>query len=218
MINRPLFFDRVRSNLGKLNQSQVDGITHLLDAWEADYSKQPNQFLAYALATAWHETGTKMQPVREGFASTDAGAVAAVTRLFAKGKISTNYALPNARGKSYFGRGLVQLTWESNYLKAGTALGIDLVGKPELALDCSVSSRILLQGMVDGWFTGKKLSAYFYPGKNDPVGARRIINGTDKANLIAKYHDEFVGALSAVPTAPTSPTPTKGLLSKLFRR
>ncbi len=50
-------------------------------------------------------------------------------------------------------------------------------------------------GMSEGLFTGKSLSAYFGPDKSDPVGARRIINGTDKAKEIAGYFARFKSAL-----------------------
>lgn len=48
--------------------------------------------------------------------------------------------------------------------------------------------------MVDGWFTGRKLSQYF-EGKIDYQGARRIINGTDKAIMIAGYAQTFFNGL-----------------------
>ncbi|GKV29200.1 hypothetical protein SLEP1_g38146 [Rubroshorea leprosula] len=38
---------------------------------------------------------------------------------------------PCAPGKSYYGRGPLQLTWNVNYGAAGKALGLDLLNKPE---------------------------------------------------------------------------------------
>jgi putative chitinase len=96
----------------------------------------------------------------------------------------------------YYGRGYVQLTWLSNYRAAGRKLGLDLVGNPALALEPGPAAQILVRGMVEGWFTGKKLSAYFTPMAADPTNARRIINGTDKAALIAGYHGKFLFALT----------------------
>lgn len=43
----------------------------------------------------------------------------------------------------YYGRGLVQETWWENYHKDGKALGIDLVGNPDKALEFETSARIL---------------------------------------------------------------------------
>lgn len=37
-----------------------------------------------------------------------------------------------AAGKTYHGRGPIQLSWNYNYGQAGAALGLDLLGKPEL--------------------------------------------------------------------------------------
>ena len=66
---------------------------------------------------------------------------------------------------------------------------------PELALNPTYAAQIMIAGMREGWFTGKKLSDYIKNGKVDYVGARRIINGTDKAQLIAGYAKQFESAL-----------------------
>ena len=50
--------------------------------------------------------------------------------------------------------------------------------------------------MMEGRFTGAKLSRYFNPTKEAWVNARRIINGVDKANLIATYGKAYDAALS----------------------
>ena len=65
----------------------------------------------------------------------------------------------------------------------------DLVMKPEYALP------ILFVGMNEGWFTGRKLSDYFGGTEADPKNARRIINGTDKADEIAGLYRQYVRAL-----------------------
>jgi hypothetical protein len=49
--------------------------------------------------------------------------------------------------------------------------------------------------MAEGWFTGVKLGDYFNENTDDPINARRIINGNDKDELIAGYHDTFLEAL-----------------------
>lgn len=183
----------------RMTQKQVDGLEAILDRWEREFSYLDIRFLAYILATAFHETGGRMQPVREGFASSDAQAA----------KILKNriYAAPDERtGKRYYGRGHVQLTWYANYDKMGKLLGLDLVNNPDLALDPEVSTRILFEGMLKGVsgrgdFTGKSLETYFNATTDDPVGARRIINGTDKAQLIAGYHKTFLDALTTAKEA-----------------
>jgi hypothetical protein len=44
-------------------------------------------------------------------------------------------------------------------------------------------------------FTGKNLADYIRPGSIDYRNARRIVNGTDKANRIAGYAKKFEEAL-----------------------
>lgn len=184
---------------GALTQAQVDGINVILAAPEA--RGWDRRWLAYALATAWHETGGRMQPVREGFAASDEGAIRAVADLHRRGKISRNYAARDpATGQSYYGRGLVQLTHRENYARAGLALGLPLDVQPDLALEPDVSAAILLRGMDEGWFAKDydgphSLRRWFNADTDDPVGARRIVNGQDKALLIAGYHRALVETL-----------------------
>jgi hypothetical protein len=46
-------------------------------------------------------------------------------------------------GSDYAGRGFIQLTHKYNYQAAGDALGLDLVGNPDLAMNPWVAARIL---------------------------------------------------------------------------
>lgn len=190
-INRPHFFQSVRNMLfhGALKQSQVNGMTAILAEWEKNYSTDDDRYLAYMLATTFHETDTTMQPIEE----------------YGKGK-TRPYGKPDAvTGKVYYGRGFVQLTWKENYTKFAAILGIDLVNKPELALDLANATKIMFIGMKRGSFTGKKLSDYFTPAKSDWVNARRIINGLDKAQLIAKYAANFYSAISYINSVAEAP-------------
>lgn len=205
MYNKKVFFGKVRKTLfgGKLTQSQVEGMEALLDMWE-QYGDGDVRKLAYIFATSYHETGRRMVAVREGFASSDKGARKAVLNLARRrgpNSAVAKYAQPDGPyGQVYYGRGDVQLTWLANYEIMGNLLSVDLVKNPDLALDFHISKRILIEGMMAGKsgkgdFTGKALEHYFNDSKNDPVGARRIVNGTDKAKLIASYHAEFLDAL-----------------------
>ncbi|WP_338575737.1 glycoside hydrolase family 19 protein [Brevundimonas olei] len=174
----------------RLTQEQVDGCEAILNAWTGDDDRQ----LAYVLATAFHETAGTMAPVREGSTPSRRLTDTQARRVVAKYR----YGKPDPEtGHVYYGRGLPQLTWRRNYEKMGRKLGLDLVNGPDVALGLGVSSRILIAGMVDGDFTGKKLSDYFTAEKEDPEGARRIVNGTDKASLIAGYYKNFLDSLKA---------------------
>jgi putative chitinase len=96
----------------------------------------------------------------------------------------------------YYGRGLVQLTWDYNYKKLGKQLNVDLINNPDLALQLKYAIPIMFDGMQQGIFTGKKLADYFNKTKEDWVNARRIINGLDKANSIAQYAKRYYAAIS----------------------
>ena len=188
-MNRDIFFQHIRRDpfSGRMTPSQVAGINALLGAWNPDLDAR---WLAYVLATVFHETGARMQPVREGFAKTDAQA-----RRILKGR---PYAQPDpVTGHAYYGRGMEQLTHKANYARVGELLGLDLVNNPDLMLDPAIAIKSLLLGMTNGLYTGKSLKDYFNARVDNPVGARRIVNGTDRAGLIAGYHHAFLAAIQA---------------------
>jgi hypothetical protein len=217
MINREAFFEACRTmpfllSKGKLTQTTVDGINAILDAWY-NSCLTDLRWLSYMLATAVGEVGRNMQPVREGFKDTDAQARAYVSSRGYK------YA-KEINGHVYYGRGLVQLTHDYNYLSMGGVLGIDLVNDPDLALRPDIASRIMFEGMTRGTFTGKRLAHYFGPTVADWKNARRIINGTDRADEIGEYGRHFYAALTAAsqsPVAPPEPQPAPMDLEERFR-
>lgn len=181
-INRKFFFDYVRLHLfgGSLKQSQVEGLTAILDEWEANHSSEDDRWLAYMLATVHHETDRQFKGIEE----------------YGKGKGRKYGAADPVTGKVYYGRGFVQLTWKYNYEKMSRVCNADLVKNPERALELGNCTKILFHGMLNGSFTGKKLSDYFNKTKGDWVNARRIINGVDKANLISGYAKRYYAAVS----------------------
>ena len=182
--NRKKFFDGFRDRIdSSIEQEQVDGLNYLLDQMEVDPFWKDLRHIAYALATTGHETAWSFQPVEEGYYL---GSTARVVN-FQK----------TLRYYPYFGRGYVQLTWKQNYQKAGETFGVDLVDSPELALEIDISYKVLTRGMHQGWFTGKKLTDYISGSKCDYKGARKIINGTDKAAMIAGYAVQFEAILKA---------------------
>lgn len=211
-MNRKAFYDAVRSYPfdGSLTKSQVEGTESVLDEWERQ-GHTDLRWLAYILAGVFHETGGRMVPVREGFAKSDAAARAVVAQLYADGKIKANYALP-VNGISYYGRGRIQNTWFENYLKLERRFGRQFVTEPDLLLDDKIDAEVTITGHVEGIWTGKKLADYFNDKKSDPINARRIVNGTDKAELIAGYYGGFLSGLKAaaapVPVPEPLPEPT----------
>ena len=181
-----------------LSQSQVDGINGILTAF-AQVGDGNADTLAYALATAYHEVGGRMTPVREGFASTDAGARRAVSRLAKKrGPKSAvaRYVQPQPpHGHVYYGRGHVQLTWLKNYRQSSADAGVDLVKYPDKMLDPEISARVMIKGLMDGRWNGQGKGLRYYLDKGDMRNARRTVNITDKWELIAGYHKAFLAAI-----------------------
>jgi hypothetical protein len=187
---------------------------------------------AYVLGTAKHETAGTMKPVRETLAKSDAGAMAALTKAWKSGRLS--WVKKDYWSSGFFGRGYVQLTHEANYRFAGEQLGIGLATRPSLALEPDVAAEIIVVGMRDGWFAGDKagrhkLSRYITLSKSDFVAARRIVNGTDRAAIIAGYAVEYDKLLRAdgygrmggetTPTADVLPEPkqpAQGFWASLF--
>ena len=100
-------------------------------------------------------------------------------------------------GYRYRGRGFVQITGRRNYEFVGGKIGFPLGNEPDLALDWAVARKIAREGFMNGWFTGKKITDYVNTTKTDYKNARRCINGTDKAETIAKYAVQFENALKA---------------------
>jgi len=210
-IEREKFFAAVRVSLfgGTLHQGQVDGIEAILDEWEARRSPglhHDARPLAYMLATVYHEVARSMQPIREW------GDARYFFRLYdiAGERPGTARHLGNLQpgdGARFCGRGFVQLTGRRNYrrmteLVAAPRFGLDLVAEPDAALRLDVAVAVLFEGMLDaesgfGDFTGLALDDFFDATKDDPVGARRIINGLDRAELVAGYHRRFLAALRA---------------------
>lgn len=123
--------------------------------------------IAYVLATVEWETAKTFKPVREAF------------------WLNEDWRRENLIYYPFYGRGLVQLTWEKNYEKYSEILGVDLVKNPDTALDENISLFILIHGFKMGTFTGRKITDYINDFRTDFVEARRCINGTDHANDIA---------------------------------
>lgn len=202
--SRAAFYDAIRPFFGKISVEQVRGMDGLIDAFN-EVGDGKIDTLAYGLATAFHETGARMVPVREGFATTDAGARRAVNALAKKrgpNSAVAKYARPGANGHVFYGRGHAQLTWEDNYRDSSNDAGVDLVANPDAMLDPKISARVLWKGLLDGRWNGRGLGLRAYLDKGDIIGARRTVNGTDKAEAIAGYYQRFLKAITAAGGVP----------------
>ena len=231
MFDRDLYFDAVRASLfsGSMSQRQVDGQNDILDVWERVPTVAPSivldlRWLAYMLATTYHETSKEMWPIEE----------------YGKGSGQPYGVKDKETGQTYYGRGYVQLTWRDNYHRAVIELGLsgeeDIEWHAHMALDGVIAARVMFRGMYYGWFRKddkgpQTLPRYFGPSADDPYMAREIING-DKhkipswsngvsiGNLIQGYHDKFLEALETSfikePPAP-EPEPSEDVLGYTVR-
>ena len=138
--------------------------------------------LAYILATTVHESGAGkyMKEIASG-------------RAYEGRRDLGN--TQSGDGVRYKGRGYVQITGRANYRDWSKRLGIDLVGNPQLAESPQVAAKILIGGMKGGTFTGKSLDNYINGSKTDFRGARRIVNGTDKASTFAATAQKILAAM-----------------------
>jgi putative chitinase len=227
-MNLESFYNTLRKYF-TLTSENVRGFDFILKEPEARKILLPH--LAYILATVWHETASRMQPIAE----------------YGKGK-GHKYGVPGKYKQAPYGRGYVQLTWDANYEKADRELLLKgkLLNDFDLALNPIYAVQILFLGMEEGWFTGKKISDFIdtidEPDSEDEKEyeeGRKVINGVDKKVLIAGYAIHFEKALkdggyglkdtqtvvqpipdnpgvpqSAHPTAST--TPSKGILEMVI--
>lgn len=192
------FFDHVRDHLfnDSLRQSQVDGLIAIINACK-EYKITDRRWVAYMLATTYHETDKTMKPIAEYGKGKGRPYGSKLKMKIVKGK-NVRYEFPN---QIYYGRGYVQLTWYENYEKMGKLLKIDLLNNPDLAMKPDIAAKIMIEGMTKGKssfgdFTGRCLEQYFNVTVTDWVNARRIINGLDKAKEIAEYAKIFYKALT----------------------
>lgn len=167
-------------------KSSPTGLSTLLERLISDPDVIDVRWACYMLATVKHETANTFQPIEE----------------FGKGK-GKEYGAPveykdkNSKVYShvYYGRGYVQLTWMDKYLNVGKAIGHgdELVVDPTLAMNEEIAYQIMSYGMRSGAFTTRKHKLEDYIGRTncDYVHARRIINGLDKAHLVAEHATTF---------------------------
>lgn len=172
---------------------------------ENNYSKEE---IAMVLGETQHETAEWYQPIREGARKygtnyTDAQSQRAIAVAVERGLIRYNYAKPhNVTGKSYYGRGLVQITHYDMYVKFAKLLGVPLDTNPDLTLEWDNALFIMFVGMRDGLFTSLRMAHYVgSPAdmKLDRLAASRaIINGDAKRNgmRVAKHTLDWYDSLS----------------------
>jgi len=208
-MDRADFYDIVRDELfnGKLSQGQVDGMESILDFWESPPVAPTGAFkvnwdirsvgwLAYMLATVYHETAFTMQPISEY------GSDAYFTRYENRPDLGNNQA---GDGALFRGRGYVQLTGRKNYEKMTPIVrsfypnSPDFTHDPEAVKDPNFASVIMFYGMFLGSFTTRALKHYIGDPDQGKIvdfyNARRVINSDNQASKIEAYAKKFDYAL-----------------------
>jgi putative chitinase len=196
MINRETFYPAIRPLFGgKIIQPQVQGLEALITEFERRQLTDI-RWLAYILATVYHETAKTMQPIEEY--GKGRGKDYGKKLKYGKGVGKrVPYSVPD---QLFYGRGLTQNTWYENYdalTRAAVKQGKDwnFLQQPELLLQMEPSVWATFHAMTSGLYTGKALADYINPVKCDWKNARRVINGLDRAEDIAGYAITFYNAL-----------------------
>lgn len=166
MINRGLFYANARSIIPKFTSGQVDGLNRILDEWDRRQLTD-YRWLANMIAQSYWESAHTWQPIRE---------------------MGPEAYLQSKPYYPWVGEGLIQVTWEANARKFGATEPGDLLNWPK-------ALTALFDGMIKGMFTNKKLTDYFNDKIDDPLNARRIVNGTDHASDIAALHRRWLGVI-----------------------
>lgn len=177
-----------------LTDAQKKGLADLLNFIQSDASidlSSDVRFAAYMLATTKRETGGAYVPNEE------IGSI----RYFRQYDPPTIKAarLGNTKkgdGYTFRGRGYTHVTGRRNYMKLSYVFHVNAVDDPGLeSRDRQFAYNSMMYGMVNGIFTGLKIGRFISPDKTDYVDARAVINGRDRANLIAGYAVKFESIL-----------------------
>ena len=179
-IDHQKFMDLYKGQYGALDDGQASGLEVLLGFLERDADVGDLRWGAYMLATVKHECADTWQPIEEFGKGQGEPYGDPVTVTGGDGKTYVN---------TYYGRGYVQLTWQTNYQKMSQDLnlGDQLLIHPERALDPPISYYVMSFGMRSGSFTGVGLGDFINGSQSDYVNARQIVNGLDMADVIANY-------------------------------
>ena len=182
-------FAIIRLKFGSLSQEAVDNINLIVETCEKYELSYPQT--AYVLASIVWETARTFKAIAEY----GKGKGRKYGTLYTNSK-GQKYGIAGSGGNTYlysdyphlyYGRGHIQNTWLDNYEYIKQRTGVDVVNNPDLLLDDKLSIEVTVLALKEGWYTGKKLSDYIDNTKKDYVGARRCVNGTDKAKEIADY-------------------------------
>lgn len=196
MKNWDIFFKNLQAEFKQtLTAAQKLSIKNVIDYFYLTGNTN-TAYLLYILATNKWETMHKWVPVIEKKASP--------TKQPQVWKWQKRYWLTN-----FMGRGKTQITWKDNYAEFTPIVNkqlkkyypakpfVDLVNKPDEALDDIVSTIIMVEGMIQGLFRFDKvakkvykLSDFYNPTTDtfDAINARKVVNTIDAVEIRNIYN------------------------------
>lgn len=192
----------------QLNSANKAGLRYILTTAKTDKDLTSIAEFAYMLATTKHETAHTFRGIEEYGKGSG--------KIYGTEITVTDPTTKKTYKNKYYGRGYVQLTWGYNYQRLDQKLGNgtfpnknktktadfnkgftisnpneSIYLNPAKALDTKAAYAGLVWAMQKGIYTSKKIGDYISATKIDYVNARRVINGTNKANMIASYAENF---------------------------
>jgi WD40 repeat protein len=190
-IDRANFFAAYRTVFGELGYEATAGLEQLLAFLENDPAMNDVRLRAYILATVKFETGDRFLPV------TEQGDAEYFQRYEPGTSIGNRLGnkVPGD-GERFRGRGYIGITGRENYYRMSQVLGFepkmtDLVDNPDKVNDPLVAYRIMSIGMLEGLFTGRKLSDFINERQTDYVGASTVIGSGSSSSRAAAYAIDF---------------------------
>lgn len=166
------------------NQAQANRDKSVAAIIAAARAKQlGNAQIAYVLATAEHESDSfkTLEEYSSG------------TQYEGRADLGNTTAGDGVRFK---GRGYVQLTGRLNYTRYSGIAGLQLARLPIIVMNWpALSVFIIVDGMLRGVYTGRRLSDFVNNDKQDFFNARQIINGHDRAEKIADQASDWLRQL-----------------------
>ena len=99
-------------------------------------------------------------------------------------------------GVRFKGRGYVQLTGRLNYTSYSEIAGLQLTRFPLIVMNWpALSVFVIVDGMMRGVYTKRKLGDFVSNSKQDFYNARQVINGHDRAEKIADQASDWLRQL-----------------------
>ena len=187
--------------LNAQSQENIKKIIQFVNKFYKDHEElEPNiHYLAYFFATGRHEAyndmlATYFNEIEEYSGSL--GDTYFIKKYDIAGNPQKAHELGNINrgdGVTFKGRGFCQITGRSLYRRLSLQLGLGnlLVEQPELAKKHKYGVPLALYGMHKALFTKYSFSDFLNSTEINYVKSRKMINGMDSAEIIAKYAIKF---------------------------